>query len=587
MFERIVVGLDGSNSSRRALELAVRFAAVASGEVWIVSVIEEAPPYVSARREEERDVADARSYFGEIQRTGLAYARRRGVTADAEIVAGNEARSLIDATRRRNADLLAIGNASHSGVWGTSLGSTAHKIVHAAPVSVLVARETDPQLTDVLVGYDGSASSERALVVAASVVGALGARLVIAAKDVRPAGASRRGIATALARVQQSDLASAPVITTAGDPVRALIRIARAERAQLIVIGATGEDRPWSRDLGSTATSLLERVDVSVLVVRMPTVDALVAQLMRRHVRTVTADTTVRSAAALLLEMGAKTLVVVDSEHRPVGILTLGDLLRRAGSRLRHGVASALTGDEVERQLTTLFRSEVRCDELMTREVVTVPSTARLEDALATMAKRDIKRVPVIDADGKLVGLLSRADMLRALTGEADGHGATTPRVVGARIARDLMRTDVSTVPLDASVEETARTVLRSEIGRVAVIDADGRLQGVIALRDLLPLATGPERAQAIEAIVRPAAPVEPFLSLLRGHPSARTAASIMRRDVFSVGPDATLGEVLDALMTHGIARLLVVDADRRVLGAVDRGDLLRSLAERAEAPPR
>lgn len=575
-----MAGLDGSRASERALELAGALAAQDASELHVVSVVEEGPPYVAARHEEERDAADARAYYAEIQRSALARLHRRGIVADGQVAIGNEARSLIDAVRRHGADLLAIGNASHSGVWGTALGSTAHKLAHASPVSVLVARDTDGPITQVVIGYDGSANSQRALAAGTDAARALGARILVAEKPRRPATHpnARRDLASALARTRLLEEAGPSIVAT---PDRDLLRLAREGHGRLMVIGATGDDHPWSRDLGNTAAALLERAEVSILVVRMPLATARVSQIMRRQVRTIRADTTAREAAGQLLRMGVKTLIVVDASERPTGIVTLSDLLDRVGGGLRHGVASALSEEEVEGQLVSLFHSDLRCGEIMTRDPVTVGSDSTLDDALALMAGRDIKRIPVVDEQGKLAGLLSRADALRALAGWEEGHPSAIHRVAGARTAAELMRSDVATVSIDAPLEETARAVLSSDLGRVAVADPEGRLVGVIALRDLLPLASAEGRAQLVDLLARPTAPREAFLSFLRRHPVPGTAGALMRRDVITVRPRAPLAEVLDMLMTYGIRRILVVDDERRVAGAVDRDDVLRALAER------
>jgi CBS domain-containing protein len=139
-------------------------------------------------------------------------------------------------------------------------------------------------------------------------------------------------------------------------------------------------------------------------------------EVMSRNPITVPAATGLAEALRLMLEHGVSGLPVVDDKAGLVGILTEGDLLRRAeiGTEEKRSrwielltMPGRLAGDYV--------RTHARhVGEVMTREVVSVAEDTPLAEVVRLMERHRIKRVPVV-RDGALVGIVSRADLLRAL----------------------------------------------------------------------------------------------------------------------------------------------------------------------------
>jgi len=141
MFHRIVVGFDGSDSSRRALQKGVHLAGLSGAEVLVTLVEEHLPKYPSAMSEttEEREAVDA--YFAELTKEVEALGREQGVQLGVRIAVGHSAKVLCDVTKEVRADLLVIGASGRSGLWAGVLGSTADRVVDHAPCSVLVVRK--------------------------------------------------------------------------------------------------------------------------------------------------------------------------------------------------------------------------------------------------------------------------------------------------------------------------------------------------------------------------------------------------------------------------------------------------------------
>jgi CBS domain-containing protein len=139
---------------------------------------------------------------------------------------------------------------------------------------------------------------------------------------------------------------------------------------------------------------------------------------MTTNVITVGPDMSVRDLAAMLSERGISGAPVVDSSGRMVGIVSEGDLLHRAElgtekhSERRHSWwlehnASGLAQDYVKSH-----GRAVR--DIMTRNVTTVTEDTSLADIAMELETKRLKRVPVM-RDGKIVGIISRSNLVRAL----------------------------------------------------------------------------------------------------------------------------------------------------------------------------
>ncbi|MBI3770928.1 MAG: universal stress protein [Deltaproteobacteria bacterium] len=139
MYRRIVVGLDGSDGARRALDAAIALARVCKSELFLVSIV-ELPKYPGAIDEIEDERRTAEEFYREMQRQAVERVTSAGLAVHADVRVGHPAQSLPAYAGEVKADLLALGHSGHSGIWGRVLGTTADKVVDLAPCSVLVVR---------------------------------------------------------------------------------------------------------------------------------------------------------------------------------------------------------------------------------------------------------------------------------------------------------------------------------------------------------------------------------------------------------------------------------------------------------------
>jgi CBS domain-containing protein len=132
--------------------------------------------------------------------------------------------------------------------------------------------------------------------------------------------------------------------------------------------------------------------------------------------------------------------------------------------------------------------------DVMTREVITVEEQTGFREIADLLVNRSISAVPVVDATGKVVGLVSEADLLPKLeyTDRLPHHPLALRRTRAAQHkadsnrAVDLMTAPAVTVSPDVSVSRAARMLEAARVKRLPVVDEHGRLLGIVSRRDLV-----------------------------------------------------------------------------------------------------
>ncbi|MCX7670854.1 MAG: CBS domain-containing protein, partial [Anaerolineae bacterium] len=312
----------------------------------------------------------------------------------------------------------------------------------------------------------------------------------------------------------------------------------------------------------------------SVLIVRPAFLQLRVADVMSREVTTVRPDTPLAEVVELLVRRRLKAVPVLEG-GRVVGIITGGDLLQRAGMGLRLSVQRSLPPAELAAQLRELAAQRKTAADIMSRPVITVRADARVSDAVALMTRERIKRLPVVDEQGALVGIVSRLDVLAAAASGAAGAEALPALQPGAgQVARDVMFRDVPTVAPDASLSEVVDRLLATPLRRVVVVDEARRVLGIIVDDDLLARVRGGVAPRVWSALVGRLARGSAEPLDLTGR-----AADVMERQVYTVTEDAALADVLRVMLEHRVKRIVVTDAQGRLAGMVDRAALLDSIS--------
>ncbi len=608
MLTRMVVGVDGSRISEAAAQAALSLAVQSHAQVYLISVVEELPRYISAREEVAREEAEARHYFTACHQRLQQEAERKGVTLTNQIVVGHEVQQLLNAATSLKADLLVIGHAGHSAVSGTGLGSTASQLLRHAPCSVLIARTQaqTPQLARLAVALDGSPLGWEAYAVALDLAqgtrhplhmvsvaeGRAGASASEAALQARAAEPSHSWV-TFLLGAQARAAASAAtagvavdIKTQTGSAREVLVATAREAGADLLILGATGHDHPWSQTVGATAMKVAEDAPCSVLIVRPPRSGAVVRDVMTPASVVAQLETPLSEMLSALLDDRARLIPVVSPEGTVHGVMTLSHLLRQLDPALAQRLTQADSAAQVRTHLEQVLEGHTARERMLTN-----PHVLQMEVPLTVAGRylttHGVTRVPVVDAAGHLVGILSEHEVVSALMGSTKQSTATpqnteTPSTTSSTQGLTAgMLADQTTPRLaeSASADEVVH-VLESSPGRLALVVGDaGQLRGLVDERVLLQRALAGKSRGLTGALQRffSSAQINPPTQHHPGEPL--TAAALIRPGVPVVPAEMPVPQALARLITSQNSDVgVVITADNQPVGVLWRRTALRAL---------
>ncbi|UYN94604.1 MAG: CBS domain-containing protein [Enhydrobacter sp.] len=141
---------------------------------------------------------------------------------------------------------------------------------------------------------------------------------------------------------------------------------------------------------------------------------------------TIKAEASVYDAAQILLNSGISAAPVVDADHRMIGIVSEADLMYRpeiGTFPTKSWLQRLLTADESRRARDYIRSHAHRVADVMSRDVVSASEHADLQEIAELMQERGIKRIPIV-RDGRLVGIVSRANLLQGLMARESSVGA-------------------------------------------------------------------------------------------------------------------------------------------------------------------
>ncbi|MBF6558774.1 MAG: DUF190 domain-containing protein [Candidatus Binataceae bacterium] len=309
--------------------------------------------------------------------------------------------------------------------------------------------------------------------------------------------------------------------------------------------------------------------------------DLKVSEVMRREVATVHPDSAITQVVELLLDKDFTAVPVIDDEGRVVGMVSDNDLLTRGGMNVTISLKKATDLDYVRELHESLENANRKVSEVMTREVVTTTPDAILGRAARLMVEKHLKRLPVVNSDGRLVGILGRLDVLNTIAAvhlpewhpEAHANGAQST-VAG------VMTREVPTVHETATVEEIFDLLVSSSHKRVVVVDDKRHVVGIVADSDLISKVSRESWPGIMEILIskvpigRVSAEARKHIQKLR----ARSAKELMTRNVVTVREKMPVASALALSAEKRVKRLPVVDAEGELVGIVGRTEMMRAL---------
>lgn len=306
-----------------------------------------------------------------------------------------------------------------------------------------------------------------------------------------------------------------------------------------------------------------------------------VGEVMSRQVTSVDLETPVRQVVEKVLGQSYRAVPVIDG-GRVVGIITGSDLVERGGLGVRLELLPRLAQPELRRELESLGGRAATAEDVMTpRPVCVVPSTT-LPEVARLLARHRLKRLPVVDF-GRLVGMVSRYDLLRSVAGGSQARDAE-PVALGLTAEAPLssvMRRDVPAVHPDTPLPETMQAVVSTRLNLAVVVDQQRRVVGLVTDGALLERITPELQGGVLRSLMQrlPFTHARPVEAEAAVRARAHTAGGLMSRSVPVAREDTTLADAIALMLRDRNKILAVTDAGGALVGIVDRADLLRGLA--------
>ncbi len=205
-----------------------------------------------------------------------------------------------------------------------------------------------------------------------------------------------------------------------------------------------------------------------------------VSELMTTNVITVGPDAPLKEAARRMLEANVSGLVVTDDAGMLQGVITEADFVKTEADRRATKRAGLLRWFVHEEEMP---HAEVAVGDVMTSEVISLPPDSDHAEAARLMETHGIKRIPIVAEGGRLEGILSRSDILRAFArSDQDIIDEITDHVMRKVLWIDPKRVTVTSV--DGNVALTGQLETRGDA--TLLVDLTRRTDGVVSIDDHL-----------------------------------------------------------------------------------------------------
>jgi CBS domain-containing protein len=209
---------------------------------------------------------------------------------------------------------------------------------------------------------------------------------------------------------------------------------------------------------------------------------------MTTHVVAVRLKATYKDMATRLREFRVSAFPVLDNDNKVVGVVSEADLLAKEALEYSpHGVAGGILHGRERAKAAAVTAAD-----LMTKPAVTIGPDEPVTHAARLMYSRKVKRLPVVDDRGRLVGIVSRADVLSVFSRpDAEIRHDIIENVVIGTVVTDPARFMIT---VDNGIVTVEGTPENASVGR-DMIDEIRHVEGVVAVRDFLTRVPEPRTA--------------------------------------------------------------------------------------------
>ena len=282
-----------------------------------------------------------------------------------------------------------------------------------------------------------------------------------------------------------------------------------------------------------------------------------VMKVATKDVITIPPTSTIMSAVKTMITYSFRRLPIADpGTKRLEGIITGMDIVNFFGGGEKHRIVE----DRYDGNLLVAINEEVR--EIMERNVIAAEFTSSFEDVLELLLENKVGGMPIVDRDGRVVGILTERDVLHYLSSHKNFDG----------LVDNYMTKGVITAEPDTTIREAMKIMVDKGIRRLPIIK-DGILMGLLTSTTLLQYFASGEAFKLLvtgdvsEIIDKP---VKVILS---------NEKVLQYREPLTFPPGTSISEIVERMVetNHGAA-LIVGDED--LVGIVTERDLVRFLCQ-------
>ncbi|QPC82247.1 chloride channel protein [Phototrophicus methaneseepsis] len=294
----------------------------------------------------------------------------------------------------------------------------------------------------------------------------------------------------------------------------------------------------------------------------------LVRSIMSRQPVTVRETTPLPEIVAIAVREGVRSMPVLNPEKALVGIITDEDLYR-AGVKANFTLLQQMTMAERLREVESY--EAVTAGMIMTPDPITVLHTDVIAVAVDMINRHRLKRLPVVDKGGHLMGIITRSDILREIVvldlPEAVDAGS---ELNWQATLEDVELEPAYTVTKDASVAEAIQVMLENDIRRVIVMH-DHEVVGIVTESDMIHRMVNEERDKLMNVLQGG--------TLLGDVTFSQTVSEVMTTPVIVLNNSTLAYLALRSLMENQIKRIPVLGNHGEVQGLVGRAGIMDVLS--------
>jgi CBS domain-containing protein len=268
-----------------------------------------------------------------------------------------------------------------------------------------------------------------------------------------------------------------------------------------------------------------------------------------RDVISVAPTTTIMGAVKTMTECGFRRLPITDAgTHKLRGIVTAGDIIDLMGGGDKYNLV------QVKHNGNFLPAINESVREIMTKDVVTLPRTARLDDAIEIIVQKKIGGIPITHEGGIVSAIVTEKDVMKTLSLERSSLSV-----------EEVMTTGLKVTSPESPIGMATREMIRHRFRRLPVV-SDDVLFGIITNSDIVRyLGSG----QVFQKIVT--GNIDDVMNL--------PVRTLISGNLHTTTPGATINDAARDMLEKGIGALPVIE-DTRLVGLVTEYDMVTAFAK-------